>query len=50
MRAVKFAEENHTIFPFVELVECTFTLNEVNEAFHYAVENNAIRVGIQITE
>jgi putative phosphonate catabolism associated alcohol dehydrogenase len=50
IQAVKFAEENHTIFPFVELVECTFTLNEVNEAFHYAVKNNAIRVGIQITE
>lgn len=50
IHAVTFAEENHTIFPFVELVERTFNLNEVNEAFHYAVKNNAIRVGIQITE
>lgn len=50
IHAVTFAEENYTRFPFVELVECAFTLNEVNEAFHYAVEHNSFRVGIQIAE
>lgn len=50
IHAVKFAEENHMKFPFEELIECTFNLNEVNDAFHFALKNNAIRVGIQFLD
>jgi len=46
--AVNFMEENHNNFPFLSLVHDQFTLNEVNEAFQYAISANPHRVGIRI--
>lgn len=45
--AVQFMEENHNNFPFLSLVHDHFTLNEVNEAFQYAISENPYRVGIK---
>jgi putative phosphonate catabolism associated alcohol dehydrogenase len=50
IQAVQFVEEHHANFPFLQLVEGTFSLKEVNEAFNFAISNNSIRVGIQIAE
>jgi putative phosphonate catabolism associated alcohol dehydrogenase len=46
--AVQFMEENHSAFPFDSLVYNGFSLDEVNEAFHYALTENPFRAGIQI--
>jgi putative phosphonate catabolism associated alcohol dehydrogenase len=45
--AVNFMEENHNNFPFMSLVHDQYTLNEVNEAFQYAISANPYRVGIK---
>ena len=50
IHAVQFVENHHTKFPFLQLVEGTFSLKEVNEAFNFALSNNSMRVGIQIAE
>ena len=50
IHAVQFVEDHHTKFPFLQLVEGTFSLKEVNEAFNFALSNNSMRVGIQIAE
>ncbi len=46
--AVNFMENQHNNFPFLSLVHNQFTLNEVNEAFLYAISANPHRVGIKI--
>lgn len=49
IHAVQFVEDHHAKFPFLQLVEGTFSLKEVNEAFNFALSNNSMRVGIQIS-
>jgi putative phosphonate catabolism associated alcohol dehydrogenase len=49
IHAVQFVENHYTKFPFLQLVEGTFSLKEVNEAFNFALSNNSMRVGIQIS-
>jgi alcohol dehydrogenase len=46
INAVNFVESHFHEFPFDEMIEAEFTLDRVNEAFRYAVENNPYRVGI----
>jgi putative phosphonate catabolism associated alcohol dehydrogenase len=46
--AVEFMEREHGRFPFEGLVHDKFNLDEVNEAFQYAVKSNAYRVGMRI--
>ncbi len=48
VEAVNFMEQNHNKFPILSLVHDQFTLNEVNEAFQYAISANPHRVGIMI--
>lgn len=48
--AVNFVELHFSDFPFDEMIEAEFTLENVNEAFHYAIEHNPYRVGININE
>jgi len=48
VEAVNFMENHHNNFPFLSLVHNQFTLNEVIEAFHYAISANPHRVGIKI--
>ena len=47
LTAVRFLEQHHDSFPFANLVERTFSLSEVNEAFHYAEHEQPIRVAIR---
>lgn len=44
--AVEFIEAHHTTFPFESLIHQSFDLNQINEAFEYAVRFNPFRVGI----
>lgn len=44
--AVQFLERYHSEFPFAELVEKTFALTEVNEAFAFASLNRPVRVAV----
>lgn len=44
--AVHFMEQHYQDFPFEEMVAGGFTLDQVNEAFTYANEQNPFRVGI----
>lgn len=46
--AVDFIIENWKKYPFSDLVEKEFSLEQVNEAFDYAVVNKPIRVGINM--
>ena len=45
--AVNFMEQNHFNYPFGELIVDQFKLENVNEAFTYALDENPFRVGIQ---
>jgi putative phosphonate catabolism associated alcohol dehydrogenase len=47
--AVTFVESHHQTFPFDRLIHDEFTLDQANEAFAYALESNAYRVGIRTT-
>jgi len=46
--AVDFIIDHWQKYPFVDLVEKEFSLEEVNEAFAYAIANKPIRVGINM--
>lgn len=48
IHAVTFMEKYHSSFPFESLIHPGFTLNQVNEAFDYAVTENPFRVGLKI--
>lgn len=48
LHGVSFMETAHTKFPFEELVYNRFSLNEVEAAFKYAINENPFRVGIKI--
>lgn len=44
---IDFLERTHTQFPFHELVERTFALEDINSALRWAMDNRPIRVAIQ---
>ncbi len=46
--AVEFMENHYKDFPFEELIYNRFNLDQAEDAFRYALENNPYRVGIQI--
>lgn len=46
--AVDFIQKHHNIYPFEQLVQGGFTLDQVDAAFQYAIENNPFRVGITL--
>ena len=48
LHAVSFIEKAYNQFPFHELVHDSFTLQEVEAAFKYAINENPFRVGIRI--
>lgn len=48
LHAVSFIEKVYENFPFQELVYDRFSLNEVEAAFTYAINQNPFRVGIKI--
>jgi putative phosphonate catabolism associated alcohol dehydrogenase len=45
--AVSFLEQHHQSFPFTALVADRFSLEQVNDAFEYALAFNVYRVGIR---
>jgi len=47
--AVSFIEKNHNHFPFLEMIYEGFTLDQVNQAFEYAINFNPFRVGIKMS-
>lgn len=49
IHAVSFMEKHHADFPFSSLIYDDFTLDQVNEAFAYALAANPYRVGIKIS-
>jgi threonine dehydrogenase-like Zn-dependent dehydrogenase len=44
--AVDFLIANHTRFPFGELVERTFPLDQVNSAVEFAVQHRPVRIAV----
>lgn len=46
LSAVDFIEKFHNHFPFHALIETSFSLGQVEEAFQYVTEHNPYRVGI----
>jgi alcohol dehydrogenase len=48
LKAIHFMEQHHQDFPFLDMIHDQFTLEEVNEAFDYAIEHNPFRVGIRL--
>ncbi len=49
IHAVSFIEKHHADFPFSSLIYDDFTLDQINEAFAYALAANPYRVGIKIS-
>ncbi|MDB5150160.1 MAG: hypothetical protein JWQ57_4180 [Mucilaginibacter sp.] len=49
LNATIFIENNYRKYPFEELVEKEFTLDEVDNAFRYATESKPVRVGVTIS-
>ncbi len=49
LTAVRFMEEHHATFPFGDLINDRFSLEQVQDAFACALESNHHRVGIRIT-
>lgn len=47
--AVEFVESQHTQFPFMQLVQDRFSLDETDAAFDYGLKSGAHRVGIRIS-
>ena len=48
VNATAFIEENYKKYPFGELIEKEYYLDEVEEAFEFAYKNKPVRVGIKI--
>ncbi|MGJ1269262.1 zinc-binding dehydrogenase [Sphingobacterium spiritivorum] len=46
--AVDFITDNLNKYPFTSLIEKEFSLEEINEAFAYAIDKKPVRVGILI--
>lgn len=45
--AVEFLEQSYERYPFADLVEASFTLDQVNEALQFASANRPVRVAIK---
>ena len=48
LRAIEFIESSWQQYPFRELVDDRFTLDNVNDAFRCGVEENPFRVGVRL--
>jgi alcohol dehydrogenase len=48
LNAATFIESNYNKYPFEDLVEKEFSLDEVEEAFAFAADSKPVRVGINI--
>ncbi len=48
LQAVRFMEQYHATYPFLELITNGFGLAQLNEAFEYAHQNNVYRVGVDL--
>ncbi len=48
LRATEFIENHYNKYPFEDLVEKEYTLDEVECAFHYASERKPVRVGVTV--
>ena len=48
LNAVNFMEMNYTFFDFEKLIKKGFSLDEVSEAFEYAIAHNPFRVSIHL--
>lgn len=46
--AVRFIEQHYQDFPFADMIHDHFCLDQVNEAFEYALSANPFRVGVRI--
>lgn len=46
VRAVEFLHRNGEVYPFGNLVEKTYSLSAVNEAFEFAIQQRPIRVAV----
>jgi len=49
LTATSFVENNYTKYPFEELVEKEFHLEDTEAAFHFAMEHRPVRVGIKVS-
>ena len=45
--ALEFLRDNHSRFPFQELVAETFALEDADAAFHHAAQSGALRVAVK---
>jgi putative phosphonate catabolism associated alcohol dehydrogenase len=50
LNATRFMEENHHRFPFRDLVEREYGMEQIDEAFEYASRIKPVRVGIKVSE
>jgi len=48
--SLKFLSTHHKRFPFSELVELIFSLDQINEAFNYAISQKPVRIAINPNE
>lgn len=48
VKATAFIEENHSKYPFAELVEKEYNIETVEEAFAFASEQKPVRVGVKV--
>lgn len=48
LHAILFMERHHQDFPFGDMIHDQFSLEQVNEAFDYAMAANPFRVGVRI--
>jgi threonine dehydrogenase-like Zn-dependent dehydrogenase len=48
--AVEFIEKHYAAFAFEQLIDDRFSLEQVREAFQYAMESGVYRVGVEIEE
>jgi putative phosphonate catabolism associated alcohol dehydrogenase len=49
IRATEFVEHNYDKYPFEELVETEYPLDEVENAFEFASEQKPVRVGVKMS-
>lgn len=49
VNATAFIEDNYKKYPFGELIEKEYNLNEIEAAFEFAYKSKPVRVGVRIT-
>ena len=50
LRATSFIENNYTKYPFEQLIEKEYSLDNIEDAFSFASENKPVRVGIKVNK